>query len=104
MLSTWLSYDDLTQLIERGLFTADVGHTVVYGASDNRTVWWDNRYAEHLGYQPKDTSGSVPRRGRGQTSARRRRPEHGLPGWRLRRCRPLQLTPPCQEAPACTAN
>ncbi|UTL89986.1 NAD-dependent epimerase/dehydratase family protein [Pseudomonas fluorescens] len=56
MLSTWLSYDDLTQLIERGLFTADVGHTVVYGASDNRTVWWDNRHAAHLGYQPKDTS------------------------------------------------
>ncbi|MBH3411135.1 NAD-dependent epimerase/dehydratase family protein [Pseudomonas putida] len=56
MLSTWLSYDDLTQLIERGLFTADVGHTVVYGASDNRTFWWDNRHAAHLGYQPKDTS------------------------------------------------
>ncbi|GAB7532633.1 NAD(P)-dependent oxidoreductase [Pseudomonas sp. 3A(2025)] len=56
MLSTWLSYDDLTQLIERGLFTANVGHTVVYGASANPTVWWDNRYAAHLGYAPKDSS------------------------------------------------
>lgn len=56
MLSTWLSYDDLTQLIERGLFTANVGHTVVYGASDNRDVWWDNRYAAHLGFTPKDSS------------------------------------------------
>ncbi|MBD8573735.1 NAD(P)-dependent oxidoreductase [Pseudomonas syringae] len=56
MLSTWLSYDDLTQLIERGLFTPDVGHTVVYGASANRDVWWDNRHAAHLGYQPKDCS------------------------------------------------
>ena len=56
MLSTWLSFDDLTQLIERGLFTANVGHTVVYGASANKTVWWDNRHAAHLGYQPKDSS------------------------------------------------
>jgi uronate dehydrogenase len=56
MLSTWLSYDDLTQLIERGLLTANVGHTIVYGMSDNAKVWWDNRHAAHLGYQPKDSS------------------------------------------------
>ncbi|MNH40476.1 hypothetical protein D3C79_1018010 [compost metagenome] len=56
MLCTWLSYDDLVQLIERGLSTPDVGHTIVYGASDNRTVWWDNRHAAHLGYVPKDSS------------------------------------------------
>ncbi|MBF8748463.1 NAD(P)-dependent oxidoreductase [Pseudomonas putida] len=56
MLSTWLSYDDLTQLIERSLFTPAVGHTVVYGASANRDQWWDNRYAAHLGFTPKDSS------------------------------------------------
>jgi uronate dehydrogenase len=56
MLSSWLSYDDLTQLIERGLFTPNVGHTVVYGASNNTKVWWDNRLANHLGYAPKDSS------------------------------------------------
>jgi uronate dehydrogenase len=56
MLASWLSYDDLTQLIERGLFTPNVGHTIVYGASDNSKVWWDNRLANHLGYQPKDSS------------------------------------------------
>lgn len=56
MLSTYLSYDDLTQLIERGLTAADVGHTVVYGVSANKTVWWDNRYAAHLGYHPQDSS------------------------------------------------
>lgn len=56
MLSSWLSYDDLTQLIERGLFTPNVGHTVVYGASANPTQWWDNRYAAHLGYAPRDSS------------------------------------------------
>ena len=56
MMSTWLSFEDLTQLIERSLYTPDVGHTVVYGASANRDVWWDNRYAAHLGFAPKDSS------------------------------------------------
>jgi uronate dehydrogenase len=56
MLSTWLSFADLTQLVERALYTPNVGHTVVYGASDNPDLWWDNRYAAHLGYQPGDSS------------------------------------------------
>ena len=56
MLSTWLSFGDLTQLLERALYTPNVGHTVVYGASDNKNVWWDNRYATVLGYAPNDSS------------------------------------------------
>ncbi|MFN3769450.1 NAD-dependent epimerase/dehydratase family protein [Ectopseudomonas guguanensis] len=56
MMSTWLSYDDLTQLIERSLYTENVGHTVVYGMSANREVWWDNSQAAHLGFTPKDSS------------------------------------------------
>lgn len=56
MMSTWLSFDDLTQLIEKSLFSPDVGHTVVYGVSDNAQVWWDNRYAAHLGFHAKDSS------------------------------------------------
>ena len=56
MLVTWLSYDDLEQLIVRGLFTPDVGHTIVYGASANRDSWWDNNHATHLGFAPKDSS------------------------------------------------
>ena len=56
MMSTWLSFDDLTQLLERALYTPEVGHTVVYGMSDNKSVWWDNRFAAHLGYAPQDTS------------------------------------------------
>ncbi|MGE8361195.1 NAD-dependent epimerase/dehydratase family protein [Pseudomonas sp.] len=56
MMSTWLSFRDLTQLIERSLYTPNVGHTVVYGMSDNKEVWWDNRLADHLGYKPQDTS------------------------------------------------
>ncbi|MBB2493980.1 NAD-dependent epimerase/dehydratase family protein [Aquipseudomonas ullengensis] len=56
MMHTWLSFADLTQLIEKSLFTANVGHTVVYGVSDNAQVWWDNRYATHLGFAPQDSS------------------------------------------------
>ena len=56
MMHTWLSYRDLTQLIEKSLFTPDVGHTVVYGVSANNDVWWDNSQAAHLGFVPQDTS------------------------------------------------
>jgi uronate dehydrogenase len=56
MMSTWLSYDDLVQLVGKALSTPAVGHTVVYGVSANRDVWWDNRQAQHLDYQPQDSS------------------------------------------------
>ncbi|OUM00661.1 NAD-dependent epimerase/dehydratase family protein [Variovorax sp. JS1663] len=56
MMSTWLSYRDLTSLIEKSLFTPGVKHTVVFGASANRDLWWDNSAAAHLGFVPQDTS------------------------------------------------
>ena len=56
MMSTWLSFGDLTQLLECALYAPNVGHTVVYGVSDNKNVWWDNRFASGLGYQPQDNS------------------------------------------------
>jgi len=56
MLSTWLSYDDLTELVRCCLFAAQVDHTVVYGMSANRHVWWDNAKAAHLGFVPRDSS------------------------------------------------
>ena len=56
MMSTWLSYDDLTSLITCALHAPHVGHTIVYGASDNTLTWWDNSKAAHLGWTPKDSS------------------------------------------------
>jgi len=56
MLCTWLSYADLDQLIDKALHTGNVGHTIVYGVSANEHVWWDNRHAAHLNYQPGDSS------------------------------------------------
>ena len=56
MMSTWLSFDDLTTLITCALSASAVGHTIVYAASDNKPSWWDNRMAAHLGWAPKDSS------------------------------------------------
>jgi len=56
MLATWLSYDDLERLIVACLSAPMVGHSIVYGMSDNRVTWWDNRSAAHLGYRPEDNS------------------------------------------------
>jgi uronate dehydrogenase len=56
MMVTWLSYRDLTELIRCCLFAPALGHTVVYGASDNRDKWWDNHLAAHLGFKPLDSS------------------------------------------------
>ncbi len=56
MLASWLSYDDLTELIRCSLFTPNVGHTIVHGASANRDRWWNDRHAAHLGWTPKDNT------------------------------------------------
>ncbi|HJV62960.1 MAG TPA: NAD(P)-dependent oxidoreductase [Albitalea sp.] len=56
MLATWMSYDDLERLVVACLGAPVVGHSVVYGVSDNARLWWDNRSARHLGYVPQDSS------------------------------------------------
>lgn len=56
MMITYLSYDDLLELVRCSLFTPRVGHTIVFGTSDNVANWWSNRKAAHLGYRPKDSS------------------------------------------------
>ena len=56
MLATWLSYDDLHRLITACLTTPALGHSIVFGMSDNAVTWWDNSRARHIGYQPKDSS------------------------------------------------
>ena len=56
MLATWLSYDDLERLVVASLSAPVVGHSIVYGMSDNITTWWDNTSAAHLGYRPHDSS------------------------------------------------
>jgi uronate dehydrogenase len=56
MLATWLSYDDLERLVVASLTAPVAGFSIVYGVSANRTSWWDNAKAAHLGYRPQDSS------------------------------------------------
>lgn len=57
MLTSWLGYDDLEQLVRRAMFVPNVGCLVVYGVSANRDWWWENEAAAaRLGYVPAQTS------------------------------------------------
>lgn len=56
MLATWLSFDDLHRLITACLTTPVLGHSIVFGMSDNAVTWWDNSRARHIGFTPKDSS------------------------------------------------
>jgi uronate dehydrogenase len=56
MLATWMSFDDLERLVVASLSAPIVGHSVIYGMSDNATTWWDNTPARHIGYRPQDSS------------------------------------------------
>jgi len=54
-LSTWISYNDLTQLVDIGIKHHAVHNEIVYGASKNKKSWWNNSRAYQLGYKPKDS-------------------------------------------------
>jgi uronate dehydrogenase len=56
MLASWLSYADLHRLITACLTAPVVGHSIVFGVSDNSATWYDNSRAKHLGFRPKDSS------------------------------------------------
>lgn len=53
-LGSWLSPDDLVQVVTRAIDTPVVGFTVIYGVSDNDRSPVDNTTSGHLGYRPKD--------------------------------------------------
>ena len=56
MLATWLSHSDLHRLVSACLDTPVLGHSIIYGVSDNAVTWWDNSSAKHIGYRPQDSS------------------------------------------------
>ena len=93
MLATWMSYDDLERLVVSSLTAPVVGHTVIYGVSDNRSRWWDNTPAAHIGYRPQDSS----ERFRAAVEARQppldmKRPGDAVPGRRLRHQGPVRMS------------
>jgi uronate dehydrogenase len=55
-LGSWLSYEDLIQLVQRCIETPVTGFSVIYGVSDNDRVPVDNSKASFIGYRPKDNA------------------------------------------------
>ncbi|MGI9524638.1 MAG: NAD-dependent epimerase/dehydratase family protein [Hyphomicrobiaceae bacterium] len=55
-LSIWISASDLFQLIKIGLERPDIVFEIMYGISDNRRAWFDNKRAFDLGYAPEGQS------------------------------------------------
>ena len=55
-LGSWLSYDDLIQLVQRCVETPVTGFSVIYGVSNNDRAPVDNAKASFLGYRPKDNA------------------------------------------------
>ena len=55
-LFTWISYRDLTQLVDTGIKHKSIHHEIVYGVSKNKKSWWNNLRAYQLGYKPKDSA------------------------------------------------
>lgn len=56
MLASWLSFDDLHRLITACLTTPVLGHSIIFGASNNAVSWYDNASVRHVGYVPQDSS------------------------------------------------
>ena len=56
MLASWLSFDDLHRLITACLTTPVLGHTIIFGMSNNAVAWYDNASVRHVGYVPQDSS------------------------------------------------
>lgn len=55
-LGSWLSYDDLIQLVTRCIDTPVTGFSIIYGVSNNDRAPVDNSAASFLGYRPRDNA------------------------------------------------
>jgi uronate dehydrogenase len=55
-VGSWLSYNDLIQLVTRAIDTPVTGFAVIYGVSNNDRAPVDNAKASFLGYRPEDNA------------------------------------------------
>lgn len=55
-VGSWLSYEDLIQMVQRAIEAPVTGFTVIYGVSNNDRATVDNTNATFLGYCPKDNA------------------------------------------------
>ena len=57
MLASWLSYGDFSRLMERCVLAPVVGHSVIWGASNNaRMTWWRDDARAAIGWTPVDSA------------------------------------------------
>lgn len=56
MMATWFSPRDFLSLCGCAFDTPRLGHTIIYGVSDNDEQWWDNSHAAFLGWRPQDNA------------------------------------------------
>jgi uronate dehydrogenase len=68
MLSTWLSYDDLTRLCIRATLAEKTGSCVIWGASNNARSFWAHDSRERLGWLPKDSADPFAAQMKGKVS------------------------------------
>jgi uronate dehydrogenase len=55
-LSTWLSYPDLARMMIRCVEAERVGHSVIWGASNNPATFWGKDHRDRIGWQPEDNA------------------------------------------------
>jgi uronate dehydrogenase len=56
MLATWLSYADLTELVDKSLLAARVGYAIIWAVSRNALSRWHNDDRQLIGWQPQDSA------------------------------------------------
>jgi uronate dehydrogenase len=56
MLSTYLSFDDLTQLCVQATLAPETGCMVVWGASANQRTYWGRDDRERIGWAAQDSA------------------------------------------------
>lgn len=55
-LNTYLSFRDCVECFRRSLLAPVVKHSIIFGVSDNKVKFTDNRKAAHIGFHPQDSS------------------------------------------------
>ena len=55
-LSTWLSFDDLSDLVDRCFQAPELGCSVFWGVSANDRKWWSDHARELIGFEAKDNA------------------------------------------------
>jgi uronate dehydrogenase len=55
-LSIWLSYADLVRLVEATIAAPRLGHSVIWGCSNNPESYWDQDHRARIGWVPQDTA------------------------------------------------